>query len=175
MAEFETILFEVQERVARITLNRPEQLNALSFAMRGELAAAFDRCAADPDVRAVLLAGPGRAFCAGIDLADGSFEEGPIESLEARTRGDFRAKLTGLGKPSVAAVQGFCLGGGCELALCCDLRMPPRTRSSASRRSTWARRRRAAPPSGCRASLALAVPWSGCSPASACRPPRPSA
>jgi enoyl-CoA hydratase len=123
MAEFETILFEVQERVARITLNRPEQLNALSFAMRGELAAAFDRCAADPDVRAVLLAGAGRAFCAGIDLADGSFEEGPIESLEARTRGDFRAKLTGLGKPSVAAVQGFCLGGGCELALCCDLRI----------------------------------------------------
>lgn len=123
MADYETILFDVQARVARITLNRPEQLNALSFAMRNELAAAFDRCAADPDIRAVVLAGAGRAFCAGVDLADGSFEETPIESVEVRTRGDFRAKLTGLGKPTVAAVQGFCLGGGCELALCCDLRI----------------------------------------------------
>jgi enoyl-CoA hydratase/carnithine racemase len=123
MAEFETILFEVRERVACVTLNRPQQLNALSAAMRGELEAAFDRCAVDDGIRAVLVAGAGRAFCAGVDLADGSFEEGPIESLEARTRGDFRAKLAGLGKPSVAAVQGFCLGGGCELALCCDLRL----------------------------------------------------
>jgi enoyl-CoA hydratase/carnithine racemase len=123
MAEFETILFDVQERVARITLNRPEQLNALSFKMRDELSAAFDRCAEDADVRVILLAAAGRAFCAGIDLADGSFEEAPIESVEARTRGDFRAKLTSLGKPSVAAIQGFCLGGGCELALCCDVRI----------------------------------------------------
>jgi enoyl-CoA hydratase len=120
---FETILFETHDRVALITLNRAEQLNALNFKMREELAAAFEQCATDPEVRAVLLAATGRAFCAGIDLADGSFEEAPIESVEARTRGDFRAKLTGLGKPSVAAVQGFCLGGGCELALCCDLRV----------------------------------------------------
>jgi enoyl-CoA hydratase/carnithine racemase len=123
MAEFETILFEVQERVARISLNRQEQLNALSFKMREELSTAFDRCAADPEVRVVVLAAAGRAFCAGVDLADGSFEETPIESVEVRTRGDFRGKLTGLGKPSVAAVQGFCLGGGCELAMCCDLRI----------------------------------------------------
>ena len=123
MADYETINFDIQARVARITLNRPEQLNALSFAMRNELAAAFDRCATDPDIRAVVLAGAGRAFCAGVDLADGSFEETPIESVEVRARGDFRAKLTGLGKPTVAAVQGFCLGGGCELALCCDLRI----------------------------------------------------
>jgi enoyl-CoA hydratase/carnithine racemase len=122
-SNFQTITFEVQQRVARITLNRPEQLNALSFAMREELSEAFDTCAADAGVRAVLITGSGRAFCAGIDLADGSFEEAPIESVEARTRGDFRAKLTGLGKPSVAAVQGFCLGGGCELALCCDIRI----------------------------------------------------
>jgi enoyl-CoA hydratase/carnithine racemase len=121
--DFETIVFELRDRVAIITLNRPEQLNALSFKMREELGAAFDQCAADPEVRAVVIAGAGRAFCAGIDLADGSFEEAPIESVEARSRGDFRAKLTGMGKPSVAAVQGFCLGGGCELALCCDVRI----------------------------------------------------
>ena len=120
---YDTILFEVRERVAHITLNRPDQLNALSFQMRAELAQAFEACAADDGVRAVVLAGTGRAFCAGVDLRDGSFEESPIESVEVRVRGDFRAKLVGMGKPSVAAVQGFALGGGCELALCCDFRV----------------------------------------------------
>ena len=120
---YETILYEVRERVAFITLNRPEQLNALSFQMRAELGAAFDACVADDEVRAVVLAGAGRAFCAGVDLRDGSFEESPVESVDVRVRGDFRAKLTGMGKPTVAAVQGFALGGGCELALCCDLRV----------------------------------------------------
>jgi enoyl-CoA hydratase len=121
--DYETILFEVRERVALITLNRAEQLNALSFKMREELAGAFEHCGQDDEVRAVVIAGAGRAFCAGVDLADGSFEEAPIESVEVRMRGDFRAKLTGMGKPSIAAVQGFALGGGCELALCCDLRI----------------------------------------------------
>ena len=120
---YDTILFEVRERVAYVTLNRPDALNALSFQMRAELAQAFEACAADDAVRAVVLAGAGRAFCAGVDLRDGSFEESPIESVEVRVRGDFRAKLVGMGKPTVAAVQGFALGGGCELALCCDFRI----------------------------------------------------
>lgn len=120
---YETIRYEVRAGVAHITLQRPDQLNALSFGMRAELSAAFDACAADPAVRAVLLSGAGRAFCAGVDLRDGSFEEGPIESVEVRVRGDFRAKLAGLGKPSVAALHGYVLGGGLELALCCDLRV----------------------------------------------------
>src|SRR5919202_2836415 len=120
---YDTILYEVRERVAYITLNRPDQLNALSFQMRAELSEAFDACAADDGVRVVVLGGAGRAFCAGVDLRDGSFEESPIESVEVRVRGDFRAKLTGMRKPSIAAVQGFALGGGCELALCCDLRV----------------------------------------------------
>src|SRR5581483_5109057 len=120
---YDTILFEVRERVAYVTLNRPDALNALSFQMRRELMEAFEACAADDAVRAVVLAGTGRAFCAGVDLSDGSFEESPIESVEVRVRGDFRAKLVGMGKPTVAAVQGFALGGGCELALCCDFRI----------------------------------------------------
>ena len=120
---YETIQYEVRERVAYITLNRPEQLNALTFKMREELSEAFDVCAADDAVRAVVLGGNGRAFCAGVDLRDGSFEETPLESVEVRVRGDFRSKLTGMRKPSIAAVQGFALGGGCELALCCDLRV----------------------------------------------------
>src|SRR5688572_3974050 len=120
---YETILYEVRERVAFITLNRPDQLNALSFQMRAELGAAFDPCVRGEEVRAVVLAGAARAWCAGVDLRDGSFEESPVESVDVRVRGDFRAKLTGMGKPTVAAVQGFALGGGCELALCCDFRV----------------------------------------------------
>src|SRR3954469_20991762 len=120
---YETIQFEVRERVAYVTLNRPEQLNALTFQMRAELSEAFDACAADDGVRVVVLAGNGRAFCAGVDLRDGSFEETAIESVEVRVRGDFRSKLTGMRKPTIAAVQGYALGGGCELALCCDLRL----------------------------------------------------
>src|SRR5215212_4048761 len=108
---YETIQFEVRERVAHVTL------------MRAELSEAFDACAADGGVRVVVLAGNGRAFCAGVDLRDGSFEETAIESVEVRVRGDFRSKLTGMRKPTIAAVQGFALGGGCELALCCDLRV----------------------------------------------------
>src|SRR4051812_49959920 len=91
--------------------------------MRAELSEAFDACAADDGVRVVVLAGNGRAFCAGVDLRDGSFEETAIESVEVRVRGDFRSKLTGMRKPTIAAVQGFALGGGRGLALCCDL--PP--------------------------------------------------
>ena len=121
--DFQTILYETRDRVALITLNRPEQLNALSFQMRHELSLGFDQAAVDEQVRAVVIAANGRAFCAGVDLADGSFEEAPVESVEVRLKGDFRARLTGLGKPSIAAVQGFALGGGCELALCCDLRI----------------------------------------------------
>jgi enoyl-CoA hydratase/carnithine racemase len=120
---YDTILFEVREGVAYVTLNRPDHLNALSFQMRAELGQAFEACAGDDAVRAVVLGGAGRAFCAGVDLRDGSFEETPIESVEVRVRGDFRARLVGMGKPTVAAVQGFALGGGCELALCCDLRL----------------------------------------------------
>ena len=110
--------------VAVLTLRRPESLNALSTPLTAALAAAVRRVAGDPAARALVIAGEGRGFCAGADLAE-------IESFRAAGEfGAFVGRLTAtsalveeLGKPSVAAVHGFALGGGLELALACDLRV----------------------------------------------------
>jgi enoyl-CoA hydratase/carnithine racemase len=120
---FETILVEEEDGVVEITLNRPDALNAINAKMREELTQLFGSIRDNPAQRAVLITGAGRAFSAGADLKDGSVEEGPIESVEVRVRGDFRAALVNMAKPTVAAVNGFALGGGFEVALCCDFRL----------------------------------------------------
>lgn len=120
---FETILMEEADGVVEITLNRPDALNAINAKMREELTQLFGSIRDNPAQRAVLITGAGRAFSAGADLKDGSVEEGPIESVEVRVRGDFRAALVNMAKPAVAAVNGFALGGGFEVALCCDFRL----------------------------------------------------
>jgi enoyl-CoA hydratase/carnithine racemase len=120
---FETILVEEGDGVVEITLNRPDALNAINAKMREELTQLFGSIRDNPAQRAVLITGAGRAFSAGADLKDGSVEEGPIESVEVRARGDFRAGLVNMAKPTVAAVNGFALGGGFEVALCCDFRL----------------------------------------------------
>jgi enoyl-CoA hydratase len=118
------ILFDVSEAgIALLTVNRPEKLNALSSAVIGELGEAFDRVATDPAVRAVIVTGAGeKAFVAGADIS----ELAALSAYEARgfsQRGQevFRALET-CGKPSVAAVNGFALGGGLELAMACTVR-----------------------------------------------------
>lgn len=118
------VLYETREHVARITLNRPEKLNALSPALVGELLAAFERAGADDAVRAVVLTGAGRAFCAGADLS-GS-REGHSRSLDEwweRLQGNLTRQMLvrDFPKPVIAAVNGYCLGRGCELALWCDV------------------------------------------------------
>jgi enoyl-CoA hydratase/carnithine racemase len=70
VADFETLIWEVEDRVATITLNRPEKLNAMSWVMFNEIADAFDRAAGDDEVRAVVITGAGGAFCSGADLTD---------------------------------------------------------------------------------------------------------
>ncbi|HZR98556.1 MAG TPA: enoyl-CoA hydratase-related protein [Chloroflexota bacterium] len=124
MVEQALVLYETREHVAHITLNRPEKLNALSAELLAELVAAFERARGDDAVRAVMLAGAGRAFSAGADLG------GPRAGL-GRTLPDWWARLEGgltrqmavrdFPKPVIAAVQGYCLGRGCELALWCDI------------------------------------------------------
>jgi len=110
------------DHVAEITLNRPDALNALSTALGRELIAACAAVAADPDVRAVVLSGaPGRAFCAGADLKErNGMSDQEIQAQRPVTRGLFGA-VRDLPQPTVAAVHGFALGGGFELALSCDL------------------------------------------------------
>jgi enoyl-CoA hydratase/carnithine racemase len=113
---------EVAGRVATVTLDRPEALNAISTELALELAAAFEPLATDPGVRAVVLTGAGgRAFCVGADLKQraGFDDHGWFVQREAFRRGFAAVRRCPL--PTVAAVAGFALGGGTELALACDL------------------------------------------------------
>ncbi len=108
--------------VAEIMLDRPEAMNAISTTVARALTAACGQVAADSQIRAVVLSGaPGRAFCAGADLKErAGMSDAEILAQRPVLRAAFGAVL-GLPQPAVAAVHGFALGGGCELALCCDL------------------------------------------------------
>jgi enoyl-CoA hydratase len=109
--------------IARITVNRPEKLNALSAAVIGELAEAFQTVASDPSIRAAIVTGAGeKAFVAGADIKELA-EHTANEARAAALRGQqaFRTLET-CGKPSVAAINGFALGGGLELAMACTVR-----------------------------------------------------
>jgi enoyl-CoA hydratase/carnithine racemase len=120
-------LYEVHEGVARITINRPERRNAMSWEVMRGLRRALSGAADDPEVRVVVLAGAGDdAFCAGADLGKMTGADDPDAGLLAvhEARGvlaDVFEALWTLGKPTVARVQGFALAGGFGLALACDL------------------------------------------------------
>jgi enoyl-CoA hydratase len=106
--------------VALVTLDRPEALNALSFGLLAELVAALEALDADADVRAIVLTGAGeRAFAAGADIKE--MADATPESLAVRGGFGHWDELRSIRKPIVAAVRGFALGGGCELAMACDL------------------------------------------------------
>ncbi|MBT9331943.1 enoyl-CoA hydratase-related protein [Paracidobacterium acidisoli] len=125
---YENILLEIRDSIAVITLNRPKVLNALNRATLAELDAVLDEVAANEAVRVALLTGAGeKAFAAGADiqeLAVLSALEG--QQLAARGQRIF-AKLETLGKPVIACINGFALGGGCELALAASFRIASET------------------------------------------------
>jgi enoyl-CoA hydratase len=113
------VLSERDGAIAVVSLNRPKQLNALSGPLMDQLVATLEELDADEEVRCVVLAGNERAFAAGADIAE--LAEGtPISMYESR-RIDSWDAVHALRTPLVAAVSGYCLGGGCELAMVCDL------------------------------------------------------
>jgi 2-(1,2-epoxy-1,2-dihydrophenyl)acetyl-CoA isomerase len=120
---FEHILYEVEQGVATITLNRPDVLNSFNRAMASEVRQAFSHASADVSVRAVLLTGAGRAFCAGQDLAEAMPKEGPAPDLGdivARGYNPIVRTIRQLDKPVVCAVNGVAAGAGANLAFACD-------------------------------------------------------
>ena len=126
-----TVLYETDERVATLTLNRPERLNAIVPALIDELNTALDEAQADAGVRVIRLRGAGRSFCAGYDIDWGAEwmaaqEAGkpwdPIVDYQTMSRYvDSYMRLWRSPKPVIAQVHGFCVGGGTDFALCSDL------------------------------------------------------
>jgi enoyl-CoA hydratase/carnithine racemase len=121
---FTTITVEKLDRIARLTLARPERANALNAAMLGEIGEALDALEQDADVRALIVTGAGAAFSSGFDLKE-QMERRPVgtEAWRPLLRKDFDTimRFWHFPRPTIAAVRGPCLAGACELALACDL------------------------------------------------------
>jgi 2-(1,2-epoxy-1,2-dihydrophenyl)acetyl-CoA isomerase len=126
-ATFQTITVQHTDGVAVLTLNRPQVLNAFDGAMANEMERAFATLLEDPEVRAVVVTGAGRGFCAGADLKylHSCFEEDRLDDavLVVEIGGRIARMVRASGTPVIAAVHGVAAGGGCNLALACDLRI----------------------------------------------------
>jgi enoyl-CoA hydratase len=122
MANYENLLFEVKDGLAFVTVNRPNAMNALNTKLLSELGAVFSRIDEAEEVRAVVLTGAGKAFVAGADIAQ-MRDLTVAEGREMMKKGQrVMESIENIDKPVIAAVNGFALGGGCELAMACDIR-----------------------------------------------------
>jgi enoyl-CoA hydratase len=123
MSEQEVVLVEKSDHIATITINRPDKLNALDAQVIVTLAMALEQLRQDPDVRVALLTGAGeKAFIAGADISE--FKGSPaVEQYRIMQTGDIYSAVERFPKPTIAMINGFCLGGGCEVAMACDIRI----------------------------------------------------
>ena len=118
---FSTVLFEKRGEIALVTLNRPDQFNAYNVAMRDDLFAVLSAIHDDAEIRAMVLTGSGKAFSTGGDLTEFGSAPSPVIARWVRFRRDVWGRLRSLPIPTIAAIHGYTVGGGLEMALLCDI------------------------------------------------------
>jgi len=124
MSNFEVIIYEKKNDIGYVTLNRPQALNAYNLQMRDELYQVLGAIKDDPGVKVAIFKGAGeRAFCGGADLTEFLTAPSPVIARQVRWERDVWGLFLGITKPLIAAVHGYVLGDGLEIALCCDIRL----------------------------------------------------
>ncbi len=124
MSNFEVIIYEKQNDIGYVTLDRPQNLNVYNLQMRDELYQVLGAIKDDPEVRVAILKGAGeRAFCAGADLSEFLTAPSPVIARQVRWERDVWGLFLSINKPLIAALHGYVLGSGIEMALCCDIRV----------------------------------------------------
>ncbi len=124
MNGFETLVYEKKDGIASVTLNRPEALNVYNIQMRDDLFQVLGAIRDDPEILIAIFQGAGdKAFCAGADLSEFLTAPSPVEARKARFERDVWGLFLSLPQPLIAAVHGYVLGSGIEIALCCDIRI----------------------------------------------------
>ncbi len=124
MNSFEVIIYQKQHDIAYVTLNRPQALNAYNLQMRDELYQVLGTIKDDPEVKVAIFRGAGeKAFCAGADLTEFLTAPSPVIARQVRWERDVWGLFLSITKPLIAAVHGYVLGSGIEIALCCDIRL----------------------------------------------------
>ncbi len=124
MSNFETIIYEKRDDIGYVTLNRPDALNVYNLRMRDELYQVLGAIKDDAEVKVAIFRGAGeRAFCAGADLSEFLTAPSPIIARQVRWERDIWGLFLSITKPLIAALHGYVLGSGIEIALCCDIRL----------------------------------------------------
>jgi enoyl-CoA hydratase len=121
---FKTLIYEKKGGIALVTLNRPKALNAYCIQMRDDLFEILGAIELDDEVRVVIFKGAGdKAFCAGADLSEFLTAPPPVKARKVRFERDIWGRFLNLPQPAIAALHGYVLGSGIEIALCCDIRL----------------------------------------------------
>jgi enoyl-CoA hydratase len=124
MSGFDTLIYEKMDKIASVTINRPQAMNAYNVRMRDELFQILGAIKDDPDVWVVIFKGAGeKAFCAGADLSEFLTAPSPVAARQVRWERDVWGLFLSIPQPIIAALHGYVLGSGIEIALCCDIRI----------------------------------------------------